>query len=42
MDNDSAKIQTISTHKGCYAVNKLMFGTKIAPAEWQRFISQDL
>lgn len=42
MDELSSKIQAISTQKGVYKVNRLMFGIKVAPAIWQRFISQIL
>lgn len=36
MDDESALIQTLSTHKGLYKVNRLMFGVKVAPALWNR------
>nr|XP_022905220.1 uncharacterized protein K02A2.6-like [Onthophagus taurus] len=39
---ESSKIQTITTHKGNYLVKRLMFGTKIAPNVWQRFMDQVL
>lgn len=40
MDEESAVMQTISTHKGLYKVRKLMFGVKTAPNIWQRFMDQ--
>ncbi|XP_054260546.1 uncharacterized protein K02A2.6-like [Macrosteles quadrilineatus] len=45
MDAESAEIQTLSTHKGQYIVNRLMFGVKVAPGVWQKVmdgILQDL
>lgn len=40
--DESAIIQTITTPKGDYKVNRLMFGIKNAPAIWQRYITQTL
>ncbi|XP_028177592.1 uncharacterized protein K02A2.6-like [Ostrinia furnacalis] len=40
MDEESALLQTLSTHKGTYKVNRLMFGVKVAPSLWQRFMDQ--
>ena len=40
MDEESAKLQTIVTHLGCYKVNHLMFGVKNAPSIWQRYMDQ--
>ncbi|KAK9685680.1 Reverse transcriptase (RNA-dependent DNA polymerase) [Popillia japonica] len=37
-----AVMQAISTHKGVYKVNRLMFGVKVAPSAWQRFMDQIL
>lgn len=42
VDDDSAVLQTISTHWGTYKVKRLMFGVKIAPNIWQRFMDQML
>lgn len=42
MDDDSSNIQAISTTKGVYRVNRLMFGVKTAPAIWQRVITEIL
>ncbi|XP_054279897.1 uncharacterized protein K02A2.6-like [Macrosteles quadrilineatus] len=42
MDEDSATMQTISTHKGLFKVNRLMFGVKVAPLLWQRFMDKTL
>ncbi|XP_054274663.1 uncharacterized protein K02A2.6-like [Macrosteles quadrilineatus] len=42
MDEDSAIMQTISTHKGLFKVNRLMFGVKVAPLLWQRFMDKTL
>lgn len=42
MDEESAYLQTISTHKGLYKVNRMMFGIKVAPAIWQRFMDKIL
>lgn len=39
-DHERSLIQTISTQKGLYKVNRLMFGIKLAPAVWQRFIDK--
>ncbi|XP_054259955.1 uncharacterized protein K02A2.6-like [Macrosteles quadrilineatus] len=38
MDEASADIQTLSTHKGQFRVNRLMFGVKVAPGIWQRIM----
>lgn len=40
MDEESSLLQTISTLKGQYKVNRFMFDIKIAPALWQRFMDQ--
>lgn len=40
MDDESAALQTLSTHKGTYKVNRLMFGVKVAPSLWQKFMDQ--
>ncbi|KAK9667565.1 Reverse transcriptase (RNA-dependent DNA polymerase) [Popillia japonica] len=40
VDDESAMLQAISTHKGTYKVKRLMFGIKIAPNVWQRFMDQ--
>ncbi|XP_059058843.1 uncharacterized protein K02A2.6-like [Achroia grisella] len=40
MDDESALLQTLSTHKGTYKVNRLMFGVKVAPSLWQKFMDQ--
>lgn len=40
VDEDSSKIQIISTHRGTYCVHCLSFGIKTAPAEFNRIISQ--
>jgi len=42
MDDDSSHIQSITTTKGVYRVNRLMFGVKSAPAIWQRVITEIL
>jgi hypothetical protein len=42
MDDESALLQTISTHKGPYKVKRLMFGVKVAPNIYQRFMDQTL
>ncbi|XP_054276592.1 uncharacterized protein K02A2.6-like [Macrosteles quadrilineatus] len=42
MDDESAKMQTLSTHKGLFKVNRLMFGVKVAPSLWQRFMDSTL
>uniref|UniRef100_A0A146LZ17 RNA-directed DNA polymerase n=1 Tax=Lygus hesperus TaxID=30085 RepID=A0A146LZ17_LYGHE len=39
---NSALIQTIGTHRGMYTMNRLSFGIKTAPAEFNRIISQVL
>lgn len=38
MSEESALMQTVSTHLGLFKVNKLMFGVKNAPNIWQRFM----
>ena len=40
LDEESAKIQTISTHRGTYIVKRLNFGIKTAPNEFHSFIDQ--
>lgn len=42
VDEESSKIQTISTHQGTYKVNRLSFGIKTAPSEFNRIINQIL
>ena len=39
---ESSEIQTMSTHKGTYRVNRLSFGIKTAPSEFNRIIEQIL
>ncbi|GBL91846.1 Uncharacterized protein K02A2.6 [Araneus ventricosus] len=41
-DEESSIIQTISTHRGTYKMNRLSFGIKTAPAEFNRVIDQIL
>lgn len=41
-DEASAEMQAVSTCKGTYKVNRLMFGVKIAPNIWQRYMDQTL
>lgn len=40
MDEESAQMQTLSTHNGLYKVNRLMFGVKVAPSLWQHFMDK--
>ncbi|KAI5751278.1 hypothetical protein M8J77_006027 [Diaphorina citri] len=40
MDEQSAMLQSLSTHKGVYRVNRLMFGVKVAPGLWQQFMDK--
>lgn len=40
MDEQSAMLQSLSTHKGIYRVNRLMFGVKVAPGLWQQFMDK--
>lgn len=40
MDEESVIMQTLSTHKGTFKVNRLMFGVKVAPSLWQKFMDQ--
>lgn len=40
VDEDGTKIQTISTHKGTFKMNRLSFGIKTAPAEFNRVLGQ--
>jgi hypothetical protein len=42
MDDESALLQTISTHKAPYKVKRLMSGVKEAPNINQRFMDQTL
>lgn len=42
MSETAAKMQTLSTHLGSYKVNRLMFGVKVAPGIWQRFMDSIL
>ena len=42
VDDSSSLLQTISTSKGSYRVKRLMFGVKVAPNAWQRFMDQTL
>ncbi|KAI5738960.1 hypothetical protein M8J77_013245 [Diaphorina citri] len=42
MDDESATLQAISTHKGIFRVNRLMFGVKIAPGKWQQLMDKVL
>lgn len=42
VDEESSKIQTISTHRGTYRMNRLSFGIKTAPSEFNRILSQIL
>ena len=42
VDEDTAKIQTLSTHKGTYRVNRLSQGIKTAPSEFHRIFQQIL
>lgn len=42
VDDMSSEIQTISTHRGTYKMNRLSFGIKTAPAEFNRIIDQIL
>ncbi|XP_045455951.1 uncharacterized protein K02A2.6-like [Melitaea cinxia] len=41
-NEDTAEMQAISTCKGTYKVKRLMFGVKIAPNVWQRYMDQTL
>lgn len=38
MTEEAADMQTISTHIGSFKVNRLMFGVKVAPGIWQKFM----
>lgn len=42
MDEESAIIQALSTTKGVYKANRLMFGVTVAPAVWQQRITMIL
>ncbi|XP_052753936.1 uncharacterized protein K02A2.6-like [Galleria mellonella] len=41
-DPTTAEMQAISTCKGTFKVNRLMFGVKVAPNQWQRYMDQTL
>lgn len=41
-DANTAEMQAISTCKGTYKVHRLMFGVKVAPNQWQRYMDQTL
>ncbi|BES99282.1 Hypothetical Protein NTJ_12100 [Nesidiocoris tenuis] len=40
VDEEGSKIQTISTHRGTFRMNRLSFGIKTAPSEFNRILSQ--
>lgn len=42
VDKESSEVQTISTHRGTYRMNRLSFGIKTAPSEFNRIIDQIL
>src|SRR5699024_10537945 len=42
MDEDSKMLQAISTHKGTYKVNRLMFVVKVAANMWQLYMDEML
>ena len=42
VDEKSSEILTISTHKDTFKMNRLSFGIKTAPAEFNRIIDQVL
>lgn len=42
VDEESSQIQTLSTHRGTYRMNRLSFGIKTAPSEFNRIIDQIL
>ena len=42
VDDSSAAIQTITTHKGTFKMHRLSYGIKVAPAEFNRIIDQIL
>lgn len=42
VDNQSATIQTITTHRGIFGIKRLSFGIKIAPAEFNRAMAKIL
>lgn len=42
MDTHSQAVQTISTHRGTYLINRLSFGIKTAPSEVNRILDKIL
>ncbi|XP_067636959.1 uncharacterized protein K02A2.6 isoform X1 [Eurosta solidaginis] len=42
VDDDSKEVQTISTHRGTYQMNRLSFGIKTTPSEFNRILDQIL
>lgn len=42
MDEESSIIQTISTRRGTYRANRLFFGIKTAPSEFNKAIDKIL
>lgn len=42
VNKQSSEIQTISTHRGTYRMNRLSFGIKTAPSEFNRILDQIL
>jgi len=42
IDSTSSQIQAITTHCGTYRMNRLSFGIKVAPAEFNRILKQIL
>jgi hypothetical protein len=42
VDEEISQIQTVTTHRGTYRMNRLSFGIKTAPNEFNRIIDQIL
>lgn len=42
VDSKSSQIQAITTHKGTYAVNRISFGIKVGPAEFNKVLDKIL
>ncbi|XP_055910620.1 uncharacterized protein K02A2.6-like [Eupeodes corollae] len=42
VDEESKQVQTISTHRGTYRMNRLSFGIKTAPSEFNKILDQIL
>lgn len=42
VDDETKRIQAISTHRGIYKINRLSFGIKTAPSEYNRILEKKI